>query len=181
MNKLYTGKGDRGKTTLFACDQKRISKNALVIHALGSVDELGSHIGFVRVLAEKEGASFVNILFAIQNMLFVLQAEIAGAEKKIEQSHVLYIEEKIAEIAEHLPEVQSFVVPGGTEISAYLHVCRTVCRHAERAVIAAKDDMPAYVGSTAIVFLNRLSSLFYAFARNANYQAGILEPPPQYT
>ena len=187
---LYTRKGDSGTTKLFDCPQgARISKSTAVFKALGTLDELNCSLGFAVVLSRKshdalglsgQKTSYVTILERLQNTLFTIQAELGGADIHPIKADVDFAEFVIAEVETVLPPVTSFIVPGGGETGAYLDVCRTIARRAERSVIEAleKDNRP--VSEVTLKFLNRLSSVLYALARFANYQEGFSERPPRY-
>ena len=202
---LYTGKGDNGTTKLFACDQ-RVSKSSAISEALGSVDEINSLLGVVKIKGgETEallGVSYLALLSDVQQDLFIVQAELAGADKKMDTGRVKKLEELVNDIEKELPPIKSFFVSGGTELGALCDYARTIARRAERRVVAAlekpvtkvkkekkaKDgvETPAApeVAPTEkppiFAYLNRLSSLLYALARLANHQAGITEDKPHY-
>lgn len=176
---LYTGKGDKGTTKLFGCDQKRISKSALVIEALGSLDELNSFLGICKAKAEAGGETAAHIEDA-QHALFSVQAELAGSDKRIDAARVTETEETINKIEKTLPPISSFFLSGGTELSAHLDFARTLARRAERRVVAAKEAREAEIADTTLSYLNRLSSLLYALTRQENKKRGIKEMPPHY-
>jgi len=175
---LYTGKGDKGQTKLYHCDQK-ISKSSLVAEALGALDEINSLLGWCKTKAER-GATVASILEETQNNLFSAQAELAGAPKKLSSVAVKKVEALIKKIDKELPPVKNFIIPGGTELSAMLDVARTVARRAERQVVAVAETGDVKLSSSTLAFLNRLSSLLYALARLANHRAGIAERKPSY-
>jgi cob(I)alamin adenosyltransferase len=188
---LYTRKGDGGTTKLFNCPQGvRLSKSQIIFEALGTVDELNCAIGFARSLALKSGdtlivsletKSYAMILERLQNMLFVIQAELGGSETSTKKESVDFEEQIVASVEEVLPPITTFIVPGGTEVGAYLDVCRTIARRAERIVIKAHEDDSYPVSAETLMFLNRLSSVLYALARWANHQRGVEEKSPSYT
>ena len=173
---LYTGKGDKGQTKLYHCDQ-RLSKSSLIAEALGSLDEINSFLGWCKVKAEERG-EIGKILKETQNHLFSIQAELAGAPKKLPQIAVTKIEKVVKKIEKELPPIKSFIVPGGTELSTMLDVARTIARRAERQVVSVSKDVK--LSPATLAFLNRLSSLLYALARLANHRAGIEEKKPSY-
>ena len=187
---LYTRKGDSGTTKLFDCPQgKRLSKNAAVFEALGTLDELNCSLGFAIVLAKRsrdtlnlsgQKTFYAAILERLQNTLFAIQAELGGADIHPSNADVNFAEFVVAEVETVLPPVTSFVVPGGGETGAYLDVCRTIARRAERSVIEALEKDGRSVSEATLKFLNRLSSVLYALARFANYQEGFSERPPRY-
>ncbi len=177
---LYTRKGDGGTTKLFACDQ-RISKSSATAEALGSLDEINSLLGFVKsksAQAEKE------ILNTVQQNLFIIQAELAGAPKTIAESKVKEVEKIVDDIEKELPPIKSFFVPGGDELSAMFDYARTVARRAERRVVAVAEESGPLgnrrIGEFSLAYLNRLSSLLYALARLMNHKSGITEEVPSY-
>lgn len=186
---LYTGKGDSGTTTAFGCDQQRISKSSELPEALGALDELNAFLGFVKVRAQHQiefGAGraseprIVNVLRGAQENLFIVQAEIAGADKRVGEEAVKEIEREVNEIEKEIPPITGFSIAGGTELSALLDVSRTLARRAERRVVAAKDAGACAPGAETLAYMNRLSSLLFALARLANHLAGIAEETPKY-
>lgn len=174
----YTGKGDGGTTTLFG-SKDRVSKQDPVFAALGSIDELNSWIGLCAVKAKQDADLKINeeifsILKSLQEKLFIVQAQLAGAEKQITADEVAQLETTINSIAEILIPRKSFVVPGGSELSAMLDVARTWARRAERFTLATEPSDPLKA------FLNRLSSIMYILARRVNDLKEIEEKGPSY-
>jgi cob(I)alamin adenosyltransferase len=163
LTRIYTGGGDKGETSLG--DGSRISKLDPRVAAMGDVDELNSLVGWAVGLER------------IQNELFDVGADIAvpyaGNEDRlrITENAVERLEQEIDEANASLPELKSFVLPGGSERAARLFLARAVCRRAERAVLAVTDTNPL-----AAVYLNRLSDLLFVLARVANAEAGVEEP-----
>jgi cob(I)alamin adenosyltransferase len=181
---LFTGKGDSGTTKTFGCDQ-RISKSSSVAEALGTLDEVNSFLGLVKVKSfEKEfqfnGQKFGDIVHSIQQNLFIVQAEVAGADRWIEESKVKEAEEIINGIEKELPPIKTFFISGGTELAATFDVCRTLSRRAERRVVGVHDEGLRPIGGFTLAYLNRLSSLLYALARYSNHLGGIAEEAPSY-
>ena len=181
---LYTGKGDLGDTGLFGCDQ-RISKSSIITEALGALDETTSFLGLCKVRAQKEEIEIDNTLYSeildgVQQDLFIIQAHIAGADKNITEEKVINMENLVAKIEEELPEVHSFFVPGGEELSVSLDYGRTIARRAERRVVAVAEEGIVEVDEQVLRYLNRLSSLLYAMVRLANHKSGITEEAPEY-
>jgi len=176
---LYTSKGDDGMTNIFGCDQKKISKSSEVPEALGSLDELNAFLGFVKVRATGE-SRVVNALREMQENLFIIQAEVAGADKRLALDTVGKIETMISEIEKEIPPIIGFSIAGGTELSALLDVARAFARRAERRIITAKEARSCSLSSEATAYMNRLSSLLFALARLANHLAGIKEDNPHY-
>lgn len=185
---LYTRKGDDGTTKFFdAKAGERASKKSLRAEALGTVDEINSLLGVLKIKSFAEDFSIESmnekagdILGNIQQTLFIIQAELAGAEKTVSDEKVKYIEERIDAMEKEMPPITSFFVSGGTELGALFDFSRTVARRAERRVVAACEAEEARLGEDSRKFLNRLSSILYAFARFANFRAGIKEEKPRY-
>ncbi|MBU6388437.1 cob(I)yrinic acid a,c-diamide adenosyltransferase [Patescibacteria group bacterium] len=176
---LFTGKGDGGTTTAFGCNQQRISKSSELPEALGCLDELNAFLGFVKMRANTE----VRIADAVrdaQETLFIIQAEVAGADKKVKEDAVKHIEKLVNEIEKEIPKLKGFSIAGGTELSALLDVARTLARRAERRVIAVKELNLRELAPETLAYMNRLSSLLFALARLANHLAGIAEETPRY-
>ncbi len=162
-----TKRGDDGKTNLYGCDQ-RISKSSAITEALGCLDEINSYLGVVKTNLKNEvlGKEKISgIIHGIQNDLFIVQAQVAGADKKISENNVKYIEDIISEIEKKLPPIKSFLVSGANDISAYFDFARTLARRAERRVVAVSEEGITKIDSNTLVFLNRLSSFLYVFAR----------------
>jgi len=176
---LYTGKGDRGTTTAFGCNQQRISKSSELPEALGSLDELNAYLGFAKMRSTAE-PRIANALRDVQETLFIIQAEVAGADKKVGENAVKDIEDIVNAIEKEIPPVKGFSIAGGTELSALLDVARTLARRAERRVIAVQEMHLRELSPATMAYMNRLSSLLFALARLANHQAGVAEENPKY-
>ncbi len=181
---LYTKKGDDGTTTTFGCNQ-RMSKSSAIAEALGTLDEANSYLGMCKVLASEESFMLYdrkvsNIVHELQDDLFTAQAELAGADKRLTKEKVEWLEEIIARIEEKLPPINSFFIAGGTELACRFDFARTLARRAERRVVGVSDEKVQKVGKHTLAYLNRLSSVLYAFARYANHQKGITEYAPDY-
>ena len=175
LTRIYTRGGDAGETSLG--DGSRVSKLDGRIEAFGAVDELNSVLGVVLAVGVPE--SFRPWLERVQNDLFDVGADLsvpieADGRLRIEQPHVDELERLCDELNADLPELRSFVLPGGTEPAALLHVARAVCRRAERVALAADRDYG--VNRLAVVYLNRLSDLLFIAARAANAAGGRAEP-----
>lgn len=170
--KIYTKKGDQGSTSLFG--GKIILKHNVRIEAYGTVDELNSVIGMV--LTHKLTTEGVNFLNEIQHQLFILGADLAtlpNKQAKIERigkKHIEQLEQWIDRLDDKLPALTHFILPGGTPAGASLHMARTVCRRAERLVVALKQNDP--VSDEGVIYLNRLSDLLFVMARFENHEAG---------
>lgn len=188
-NILYTGRGDNGTTTLFHCDQGRISKSANIIEALGSLDELNAYLGVVRVnslydhISIKLGGKNINlekIILNIQNNLFVIQAEVAGSQIFVKNKDVKYLEVLIAKIGEIIPPIKSFTISGGSLTSASLDFARTLARRAERMLVRVEDEGYKKLKPNTIAYMNRLSSALFALSRYSNYILSEKEDHPKY-
>ncbi len=179
---LYTRKGDSGTTKTLHCDQ-RLSKSSVIAEALGAVDEINSLLGLVRTQCQGEPLTLelVKILLSVQQNLFIIQAELAGAPgKTIVAEKVVTLEKIIDDIERELPPIKSFFIAGGTELATRLDYARTVARRAERRVVAAREEGEIKISDSTMAYLNRLSSLLYALARLANHKSGITEEAPDY-
>ena len=175
LTRIYTKTGDKGTTALG--DGRRVSKDAPRIEAFGSVDELNAVLGLaILSLADAEAA---DLLRTIQNDLFDLGADLCVPERpkpgrakrarpplRITEDHVRPLEQAIDRFNAALDPLTSFVLPGGTAASAWLHLARTVCRRAERRVVAL--GRKETLNPQSVVYLNRLSDLLFVMARRAN-------------
>lgn len=166
-SKIYTGGGDQGKTSLVG--GFRVSKTHLRIEAYGTIDELNSFIGLL--LAEVEDHTLNELLLFIQSKLFTIGSYLATDPSKTEykiESHITgdsikKVEDAIDLIDSQLPQLKSFVLPGGSRSAALAHVCRTVCRRAERNIYRLRES--EVVEEPVLVFINRLSDLLFVIAR----------------
>jgi cob(I)alamin adenosyltransferase len=175
LTKIYTRGGDAGETSLG--DGSRVSKLDARIAAYGAVDELNAALGVV-LAGDCEEETRV-ALARVQNELFDLGADLSvpfELERRLRttQEQVDALEADCDRFNAGLPELKSFVLPGGTEAAAQLHVARTVCRRAEREGLAAAEEHA--LNPLALVYLNRLSDLLFILARVANATAGRDEP-----
>ncbi|MEY4747721.1 MAG: hypothetical protein RLZZ416_770 [Candidatus Parcubacteria bacterium] len=182
---LFTGKGDGGTTKLF--DSKpgaRVSKSSPIFECLGQLDELNAVAGWARIGCadnfDLEGERVKDILHAVQNHLFTIQAEAAGAGKSVPQESVEKLSRLIDSIEAQLPETKSFLILGRTELSARFDIARAISRRAERRLVALHESRERLISESSRAYANRLSSLFYALARLHNARAGIIEEPPTY-
>ena len=186
INRVYTRHGDQGTTGLVG--GQRVSKDDLRIEAYGTVDELNAVIGLVREALRSHADTVARdrldaIMGRVQNELFNLGSDLATLladrhpkQPIIEERHVLALENEIDAIndgidgAGGLPELRSFVLPGGGGVSANLHLARTVCRRAERLTVALArvDD----INPTCVRYLNRLSDALFVFGRHAAVTSG---------
>jgi cob(I)alamin adenosyltransferase len=184
---LFMGKGDGGTTTLFGCDQK-MSKSSAIAEALGSVDEINSLHGVLKMKGGSVpaifGLSYHALLSDVQQDLFVVQAQLAGAAMEVDTARVKKLEGWTNAIEKELPPITSFFVSGGTELGALADLARTVARRAERRVVQVVEESATQTGQTEcppmLAYMNRLSSVLYALARLANHRAGVAEEKPHY-
>ena len=175
LTKIYTRGGDAGETSLG--DGSRISKLDARIAAYGTVDELNSAVGLT--LAADCPDDIRAVLGRVQNELFDLGADLSvpmeqDARLRVTQQQVDALEGDCDRLNVELPELKSFVLPGGSEVAARLHVARTTCRRAEREALTASGLYT--VNPLALVYLNRLSDLLFILARAANAATGHEEP-----
>lgn len=177
---LFTGKGDGGTTKAFDTEKGvRISKASLLPETLGTLDEVNAFVGFVRMRAG-ERAFIAEQLRSIQETLFIVQAQIAGADKQLREGQVAAVEQVINDIEQKIPRLKGFCLAGGSELSALLDVARTMARRAERRVTAVAEEGLRDVQPETKAYLNRLSSLLFALARLANHEAAVPEENPRY-
>ena len=178
--KIYTKTGDRGETGLIG--GARVLKSALRVEAYGEVDELNAVVGYARtrLIDERIGEA----LLGIQRDLFAIGAQLADprgqVEKKAEkaavgEARVKELEALIDRYDAILPPLRSFILPGGAEPGAILHLARAVCRRAERRMVALSQETP--LSHVLLVYINRLSDLLFILARAANREAGVEEIP----
>ena len=176
INRVYTKRGDSGQTSLVG--GQRVRKNDLRIEAYGTVDELNSFIGLARESA-RELPELDGILRRVQHELFnlgsilaTLPEDVHPKQARITAAETAQLEREMDRMNEDLPPLRSFVLPGGSRLNAELHICRTVCRRAERdcVALAATADV-----DEAIVYLNRLSDALFVWSRWASHQMGVAE------
>jgi len=159
---IYTRTGDKGLTSLYG--GKRVSKSDLRVEAYGSIDELTSFIGIVAAKTTKQDKKF---LLDIQKDLYKMMSYLSGMDIDLEflKKRAKEFENKIDQLDKKLPRLTKFIIPGETEISSWFHVLRTVCRRVERNVVRILHTNHQ---SPITVYLNRLSDLFFTFARFYN-------------
>ena len=163
LTQIATRTGDNGTTGLG--DNTRVSKNSLRVHAMGDVDELNSHIGLL--LCEDMPTAVRPLLVAIQHELFNLGGELSiPGYELLKPEAVLALDEALATHNEHLPRLQEFILPAGTRAASQAHICRTVARRAERAVVALGNEEA--LKDTPRQYLNRLSDLMFVLSRVLN-------------
>lgn len=180
LTKLYTRKGDEGATGLGG--GQRVSKDSLRVESYGTVDELNSSFGMALATAGGLSPRLAALLAPIQNELFHLGSDLCFVESdkarrrvpQIGPRHIEHLESAIDELNAAVGPLENFILPGGSPGAAHLHLARTICRRAERAVVtlARKEK----VGPHVLGYLNRLSDLLFVMARYENKQRGISEP-----
>jgi len=175
--KIYTKTGDAGETSLF--DNTRVSKADARVDAYGEVDELNACLGAAR--AAGVDADLREAIEAIQRELFAVGARLADPASRIAErvtkaavtnDDVQRLEQIIDRLENEVPPLRRFILPGGSPAGSLLHLARTVCRRAERRVVALGTDA---VDPIVVVYLNRLSDLLFVMARAANHRAGVPE------
>ena len=173
--KIYTRTGDHGQTSLFG--GTRVPKNDARIEAYGTVDELNSFLGLAR--ASELPADVDRVLHQVQIDLFEIGAHLASPGTSrfpgVEESRIAELEQSIDAMEKELAPLTTFILPGGAQSAAQLHVARTVCRRAERCVVALHDDSTAT--QSTVAYLNRLSDYLFVAARFANLRAGQTDIP----
>jgi len=171
LSKIVTRTGDNGTTGLG--DGARVPKDAPRVDALGEIDELNSAIGVV--LAETLPQEVRSALLAAQNDLFDLGGEISiPGRTAMEEAHVAKLEADVSALNASLPPLKEFVLPGGSRAAAACHLARTVCRRAERSLVAlARHET---VSPVSLRYVNRLSDLLFVAARTVNRADGVAEP-----
>lgn len=184
VKKFYTGRGDDGTTKTFGCNQ-RLSKSSAVAEALGALDEANSFLGLCMVQSRTDNFTLgkekiADVVREIQNDLFTVQAEVAGARKRTSTTRVKRLETIAHVIGNSLPPITTFLIAGGTELSSRFDVARTLARRAERRVVRVHEEGLQRITPSTLAYLNRLSSVLYALARFANHQRGIAESAPRY-
>jgi cob(I)alamin adenosyltransferase len=181
--KIYTKSGDLGQTSLYG--GKRVSKSDIRIECYGTVDELNSYIGLLGDLEINKNRK--NILKEIQDRLFTIGAALAADPDKpklkkpdLLDADIEMLEKEIDAMQEQLPEMKSFILPGGHQHVSFCHLARTVCRRAERLVVLLAETDP--VESLIIMYLNRLSDYLFVLSRKMGMELGVEEVPwkPRY-
>ena len=174
--KIYTKKGDSGHTSLI--DGQIVNKHNLSVDAYGAVDELNSFLGLLKDYIKDE--TIKDILNNIQPKLFSIGSILASGKNqdilekvKIEKKDVKYIEFHIDSMNNELPELKNFIIPGGHKISSYSHVCRSICRRAERRISELNNEQS--VDPIILSYINRLSDFFFVLSRYLMYSDKIEE------
>jgi cob(I)alamin adenosyltransferase len=164
INRVYTRQGDQGLTSL--AGGQRLPKNDPRIEAYGTVDELNSFIGLARESA-RELPELAAILLRVQHELFNLGSILATLPEDVHPKQARITAAESTRMNESLPALRSFVLPGGSRLNAELHVCRTICRRAERLCIGLDE--------AGLTYLNRLSDALFVWSRWASHQQGVAE------
>jgi cob(I)alamin adenosyltransferase len=176
--RIYTRTGDEGDTGLFGGE--RVGKEAARLEAYGSVDELNAALGWARVVVSD--ADLAELLHQIQGHMLEMGADLATPERdqvgsrqvpRIAAARVAALETEIDRLEQELPPLTRFILPGGSEAGARLHLARTICRRAERRVVAVAREET--VNAEVVRYLNRLSDLLFVMARVASHRAGAPE------
>ena len=180
LSRIYTRGGDDGKTSLVG--GQRVEKDAARIECYGTVDELNSFLGVARltVEAQPELTELAAILLRVQHELFnlgsilaTLPEDVHPRQPRVTEKEVTQLETEIDRMNAPLGALRSFVLPGGSRAAAELHICRTVCRRAERLVVALRKT--GSVPSEAVAYLNRLSDALFVWSRWVNHVLGVAE------
>ena len=180
INRVYTRRGDAGDTAL--AGGQRVPKDSLRIEAYGTVDELNSFLGIARANAQDTAGTHLlaAILLRVQHELFnlgsilaTLPDDVHPKQARITEAEVTQLETEMDRMNEELPPLRSFVLPGGSRLNAELHICRTVCRRAERmcVALAREENLP----TEAVRYLNRLSDALFVWSRWASHVTGVAE------
>jgi cob(I)alamin adenosyltransferase len=180
LNRIYTRVGDGGETALVG--GQRVRKDAARIDCYGTVDELNACVGMACVTAGEDSRTteLARILVRVQHELFnlgsilaTLPQDVGPKQPRVTEAEVRQLETEIDAMNEELPSLRSFVLPGGSALSAQLHLCRTVCRRAERLLVALgrSEDVP----DVAVAYLNRLSDALFVWSRWVNHRMGSSE------
>ena len=174
--KIYTRKGDSGQTSLI--DGDMVNKHNLSVDAYGTIDELNSFLGLLKDYVKDD--KIKDILNKIQIKLFSIGSILASGKNqnisekvKIEKKDVEYIELEIDRLNKDLPELKNFVIPGGHKTSSYSHVCRSICRRAERKISELNNK--SSVDSNILAYVNRLSDFFFVLSRFLKYSDNVSE------
>lgn len=173
--KVYTKKGDKGKTSLLG--GKRVEKSHKQIEAYGTIDELNSFIGLLSEYPELERKqpllrNIQNLLFQIGSILAIEPGKSFDYIKNVVPADIEQLESEIDEMEKGLPALKNFILPGGSQAVAQTHICRTICRRAERRVIALKNKQSH---GLILQYLNRLSDYFFVLGRRVAFDSGVSE------
>ena len=181
INRVYTRRGDQGETSL--AGGQRVPKNGARIEAYGTVDELNSFLGVARASAEEAAAAIPELepltaillrvqheLFNLGSILATLPEDVHPKQARITEAEIAQLEREMDQMNESLPPLRSFVLAGSNRLDAELHVCRTICRRAERTCVTLSHAES--VPPEAIVYLNRLSDALFVWSRWVSHVSG---------
>lgn len=180
ITKVYTRKGDQGETSLVG--GVRIKKSDIRLEAYGTVDELSAQLGMlVAMMSESNMEEERQMVIRVQNTLFNVCSHLATDQSqtplypsaKISPEEVTILEQRVDELMKQLPEKQGFILPGGCPAACQAHICRTVCRRAERRIAALAEG--AIVGNEVQQYVNRLSDYLFVLAKIINFNTGVSE------
>lgn len=177
ITKVYTRTGDQGETSIVG--GIRVKKSCERLEAYGTVDELSSHLGLLASLLPQNNDR--SMIIRIQKNLFVVCSNLATDQSrttlpdtaKFPEGEIELLEQEVDKMMSLLPERHGFILPGGTQAAAQAHVCRTVCRRAERRIVALAEV--AQVSPETQRYMNRLSDYLFVLAKKINFNAGISE------
>ena len=174
--KIYTRKGDSGQTSLI--DGEIVYKHSLSVDTYGTIDELNSFLGLLKDYIKDD--KIKDILNNIQIKLFSIGTILASGKNQnisakvaIEKKDVEYVELEIDRLNKNLPELKNFIIPGGHKISSYSHVCRSICRRAERKISELNNK--SSIDSNILAYINRLSDFFFVLSRFIKYSDNVSE------
>ena len=177
ITKVYTRTGDKGQTSIVG--GIRVSKASARLEAYGTVDELSSHLGLLAAMLSE--GEYHDMIIRVQNNLFNVCTNLATDQSqtplydsaKLADGEIELLEKEVDRMVKLLPERQGFILPGGTPVAAQAHVCRTVCRRAERRIVALSEV--AQISPETLQYVNRLSDYLFVLAKIINFNAGVSE------
>lgn len=176
--KIYTKTGDKGTTQVYTSEVLRLTKNDAILECYGSIDELNSHIGLLSALLVEEASNkeepylSQSFMFGIQKTLFSIGFAISD-KPQIDENATQVLEHAIDKLQQELQPQTKFILPGGSQLAAQAHICRTVTRRAERTIVSVSQQQN--VPDICIQYLNRLSDYFFVAARALNSRAKIAD------
>lgn len=177
ITKVYTRTGDKGQTNIVG--GIRVSKASERLEAYGTVDELSSHLGLLAAMLSE--GEYHDMIIRVQNNLFNVCTNLATDQSqtplydsaRLADGEIELLEKEVDRMMKLLPERQGFILPGGTPVAAQAHVCRTVCRRAERRIVALSEV--AQISPETLQYVNRLSDYLFVLAKIINFNAGVSE------
>ena len=177
ITKVYTRTGDKGQTSIVG--GIRVSKASARLEAYGTVDELSSHLGLLAAMLSE--GEYHDMIIRVQNNLFNVCTNLATDQSqtplydsaKLADGEIELLEKEVDRMMKLLPERQGFILPGGTPVAAQAHVCRTVCRRAERRIVALSEV--AQISPETLQYVNRLSDYLFVLAKIINFNAEVSE------